>query len=36
MGGGYDAGGGDRWYRQVANSEFLAAELRHPDFHLVK
>ncbi|PAZ12462.1 hypothetical protein CLM62_30255 [Streptomyces sp. SA15] len=32
----YDTGGGGRWFRYVGDVEFLAAWLRHPDFHLVK
>ncbi|MFC5748871.1 DUF6368 family protein [Actinomadura rugatobispora] len=30
----YDTGGGGRWFRHVGDTEFLAAWLRHPDFHL--
>lgn len=32
----YDTGGAGRWFRHVGDVEFLAAWLRHPDFHLVK
>ncbi|MFI5643242.1 DUF6368 family protein [Kitasatospora sp. NPDC051705] len=31
----YDTGGAGRWFRHVGDVEFLAAWLRHPDFHLV-
>ncbi|MFG3228822.1 DUF6368 family protein [Kitasatospora sp. NPDC048194] len=31
----YDTGGTGRWFRHVGDVEFLAAWLRHPDFHLV-
>ncbi|MGA5363523.1 DUF6368 family protein [Streptomyces purpurascens] len=32
----YDTGGGGRWMRHVGDTEFLAAWLRHPDFHMIK
>lgn len=32
----YDTGSGSRWFRHVSDVEFLAAWLRHPEFHLVK
>lgn len=32
----YDTGSGSRWFRHVGDVEFLAAWLRHPEFHLVK
>ncbi|MFJ3981472.1 DUF6368 family protein [Streptomyces fungicidicus] len=32
----YDTGGGGRWFRHVGDVEFLAAWLRHPEFHLIK
>ncbi len=32
----YDTWGGGRWFRHVGDVEFLAAWLRHPDFHLIK
>ncbi|MEU8542390.1 DUF6368 family protein [Streptomyces sp. NPDC048717] len=32
----YDTGGGDRWFRHVGDTEFLAAWLQHPEFHLIK
>ncbi|MFE0779178.1 DUF6368 family protein [Streptomyces sp. NPDC058861] len=32
----YDTGGVGRWFRHVGDVDFMAAWLRHPDFHLVK
>ncbi|MFG3151499.1 DUF6368 family protein [Streptomyces sp. NPDC048219] len=32
----YDTGDGARWFRHVGDTEFLAAWLQHPEFHLIK